>query len=139
MTGTAGPALLKAIAARGVAFGDLNNDGLIDMAINVNNGPAVILGNRSASGNHWLTIETTGTASNRDGLGTRVHVATATGPDQYAMVSSGSGYLSSSDKRVHFGLGSNREAKLVELAWPSGRVQTLEHVPADRILHVREP
>jgi len=99
----------------------------------------VVLENRESSGNHWLTIDTIGTASNRDGLGTRIRVVTASGPEQYAMVTTGSSYLSSNDKRVHFGLGANREAKLVELSWPSGRVQRLEHVSADRILRVREP
>jgi enediyne biosynthesis protein E4 len=109
------------------------------MAINVNNGPAVIIENRGGSGNHWLTIDTIGTISNRDGIGTAVRVETESGPVLYAMASAGSSYLSSNDKRAHFGLGVSREAKLVELRWPSGRVQRLEHVAADRILHVREP
>jgi hypothetical protein len=138
VSAAAGP-LQNELPARGVAFCDLNNDGWIDMAINVNNGPAVILENGGVSDNHWLTIDTRGTSSNRDGTGTSIRVVTETGPAQYAMVSAGSSYLSSSDRRAHFGLGTNREAKLVELRWPSGRIQRLEHVSADRILHVREP
>jgi hypothetical protein len=149
VTAAGGPALRGAMAARGVAFGDLNNDGWIDMAINVNNGPAVILENRAVSGNRWLTIETIGTASNRDGIGTRIRVVTESGTGsasrgprlvaQYGMVSAGSSYLSSNDRRVHFGMGSNREAKLVELNWPSGRTQRLEHVSTNRTIQVREP
>jgi enediyne biosynthesis protein E4 len=139
VTAETGAALRSEMSARGVAFGDLNNDGSIDMAINVNNGPAVIIENRGGSGNHWLTIDTIGTISNRDGIGTAVRVETESGPVLYAMASAGSSYLSSNDKRAHFGLGVSREAKLVELRWPSGRVQRLEHVAADRILHVREP
>jgi hypothetical protein len=139
VTANAGAALHHEMPARGVAFGDLNNDGWIDMAINVNNGPAVILENSGVPGNHWLTIDTIGTSSNRDGIGARIRVVTESGPDQYAMVATASSYLSSSDKRAHFGLGENREVKLVEIQWPSGRTQRLEHVPADQIMHVREP
>jgi hypothetical protein len=139
VTASAGPALRNEMAARGVAFGDLNNDGWIDMVINVNNGPPVILENKGVPGNHWLTVATTGTTSNRDGTGTRIRIVTDSGPEQYAMVTAGSSYLSSSDKRVHFGLGRNREVKLLELRWPDGKIQRLGHVSADRILQVREP
>jgi hypothetical protein len=126
-------------AARGAAFGDLNNDGLVDVVMNSNNEAAVILENRCASGNHWLIVDTRGCRSNRDGIGTEIRVTTASGPQQYAMVTTGSSYLSSNDKRVHFGLGPNREVKLLELRWPSGKVQRLENVAADQVLTVREP
>jgi hypothetical protein len=139
VTAAAGPALRNETSSRGAAFGDLNNDGWVDVAINVNNGPAVVLENRGVSGNHWLTIDTTGTRSNRDGIGTRIRVVTESAREQHAMVTAGSSYLSSSDRRAHFGLGPYREAKLVELRWPGGQIQRLEHVSADRILHVREP
>ncbi len=134
----AGPAFRKPIAARGAAFGDLNNDGWIDVVLNCDNEPAVVLENQRAGGNHWLTVDTIGTKSNRDGIGTWIRLDTPTGPSQYAMVSTGSSYLSSNDKRVHFGLGSNRSASL-ELHWPSGAVQRVSNVAADRILTVREP
>ena len=126
-------------AARGAAFGDLNNDGAVDVVINCNNEPAVVLENQCSTGNHWLTVDTRGTSSNRDGIGTQIRVVTASGPEQYAMVTTGSSYLSSNDKRVHFGLGRNLEVKLLELKWPSGKVQKIENVRADQILKVSEP
>jgi hypothetical protein len=134
-----GPDLRKPRAARGVAFGDLNNDGWVDIVINCNNGPAVILENQRVGGNHWLLIDIKGTRSNRDGIGARVRLVAESGEEQYAMVSTASSYLSSNDKRVHFGLGRGRRVKLLEITWPSGKVQTLENVAADQILTVREP
>jgi hypothetical protein len=134
-----GPAFHKPWAARGVAFGDLNNDGFIDIVVNCNNQPAVILENQRASENHWLIVDTRGTSSNRDGIGTKIRLVTESGPEQNAMVTTGASYLSSSDKRVHFGIGSIRTIKLLELTWPSGKVQKIENVEADRILSVREP
>jgi hypothetical protein len=139
VTAFSGPGLATEMAARGAAFGDLNNDGWIDVAINVNNGPPVILKNQGVPGNHWLTIAARGTSSNRDAIGTRVRVVTASGTEQIAMVSAGGSYLSSNDLRVHFGLGRDKEAKLLELRWPGGKVQRLEHVRADQILKVTEP
>ncbi|HYM11042.1 MAG TPA: ASPIC/UnbV domain-containing protein, partial [Bryobacterales bacterium] len=121
------------------AFGDLHNDGRVDIVINCNNGPAVVLENQQPNGNHWLTVDTYGTSSNRDGIGARLRLVTESGPEQYAMVTTGGSYLSSNDKRVHFGLGSARRVKLLELTWPSGKVQRLENVEGDRILSVREP
>jgi len=139
VSAAAGPPFQKLLAARGVAFGDLNNDGWIDVVINCNNQPAVLLENRPAGGNHWLTVDTVGTTSNRDGIGTHIRLVPETGAQQYATVSTGSSYLSSNDKRVHFGLGVSRRAKLLELTWPSGKVQRLENVMVDRIVTVREP
>ncbi len=134
----------KARAPRGVAFGDFNNDGRIDVVMNCLNQPAVLFENRTSNANHWLTIETIGSGakgggSNRDGIGTTIRVTVANGAPQVAMVTTGASYLSSNDKRVHFGLGANREAKVVELTWPGGKVQRLENVAGDRILQVREP
>ena len=134
-----GPDLRKPRAARGVAFGDLNNDGWVDIVINCNNGRAVILENQRVGGNHWLLIDITGTRSNRDGIGARIRLVAESGEEQYAMVSTASSYLSSNDKRVHFGLGRGRRVRLLEITWPSGKLQTLENVAADQILTVREP
>jgi hypothetical protein len=135
----AGEAAQKRRAARGVAFGDLNNDGRVDVVMNCNNQPAVILENRNRAENHWLIIETRGTRSNRDGIGAAIRLTADSGETQYAMVSTGGSYLSSNDKRVHFGLGTSRKVSLLEITWPSGRTQRLENIAADHILTVREP
>jgi hypothetical protein len=120
------------LAGRGAAFGDLNNDGWMDVVITVLGGhPQVFLNNGGKE--HWLTIVLHGTRSNRDGFGARVEVngqtrfATATGS-----------YLSSNDKRLHFGLGAAATAK-VEVSWPSGMHQTLSNVPIDQFMEIREP
>jgi hypothetical protein len=120
------------VAARGAAFGDLNNDGWIDVVMTVLGGRPVVFKNKRGSA-HWLTLSLRGTRSNRDGFGARVRV---NGQSQYA-TSAGS-YLSASDKRVHFGLGTATSAN-VEVTWPSGVVQKLDHVPADRFMTVVEP
>jgi hypothetical protein len=126
------------IAARGVAFGDLDNDGNIDIAVNVNEGRAMLLRNQG-SGNHWLIVDLSGTVSNRDGIGARVHIESVTGLHQYVYITTSGSYQSSSDKRAHFGLGAETRVKLVEIEWPSGITQRLEDVVADRVLNVREP
>jgi hypothetical protein len=119
------------VAGRGAAFGDLNNDGWIDVVMTVLGGKPLVFRNRGGSA-HWLTLSLRGTRSNRDGFGARVQV---NGQAQYA-TSAGS-YLSASDKRVHFGLGDAKTAK-VEIKWPSGVVQKMDNVPADRFVTVVE-
>ena len=126
------------MAARGVAFGDLNNDGFQDVVVNSNNRPAILLRNGGGNGNHWLLVETAGTRSSRDGIGAKIRVVTASGLSLHAMVSPAGSYLSSNDKRMHFGLGQDRTARLLEITWPSGQVQKLENVQADQILKIRE-
>jgi len=123
----------KPLAARGVAFGDINNDGCMDAVISCLGGPPVLLLNRGGGNNHWLSISLQGARSNRDGYGARVSV---NGQTRFA-TSSGS-YLCANDKRLHFGLGSSEKAT-VEVLWPSGAKQTLNDVRADQFLSVREP
>ena len=123
-----------ACAARGAAFGDLDNDGWVDVAINCNDGPPVVLRNQGAKGNHWLTIDLTGSR----GIGAKVRVVTPDGAERHATVTTAGSYLSSSDPRAHFGLGGNKAAKLVEVVWPDGRMQTLENVPADQAVKVTQ-
>jgi hypothetical protein len=125
-------------AARGVAFGDLDNDGFIDIVVNSNNMPALVLRNQGANGNHWLLVNTIGNTSNRDGIGAKLRIVSESGLEQHALVSTAGSYLSASDKRVHFGLGQDKSVKLLEITWPSGRVQRLTSVAADQILTVRE-
>ncbi len=134
-----GEAFRLALAARGAAVGDLDNDGFPDVAINCVNQPAVILRNRGGNGNHWLVVNTIGTTSNRDGIGARLRLVSPSGSEQHAIVTTAGSYLSASDKRVHFGLGHDATVKLLEITWPSGVVQRLENVAADRILPLREP
>jgi hypothetical protein len=121
-----------AVAGRGAAFGDLNNDGWEDVVMTSLGGHPQVLFNRGGKA-HWLVISLRGTRSNRDGFGARVQV---NGQTRYA-TSAGS-YLSASDKRLHFGLGTAEKAK-VEVVWPSGMHQTLNDVHADQFLEVREP
>jgi hypothetical protein len=128
----ADPGTHALVAARGTAFGDLNNDGSIDVVTTVLGGPPQVLMNRGGSA-HWLTITLQGTRSNRDGLGARVQV---NGQTRFA-TTAGS-YESANDKRLHFGLGQAKSAK-VEVLWPSGTRQALNDVPVDQFLEIREP
>ena len=133
----AGPAFQVAQRHRGAAFGDLNNDGKIDIVVTSQLVKPEIYINRSATQNHWLIVELTGTKSNRDGLGARLQ-ATAGGVTQYNQATTSVGYSTSSDRRVHFGLGTAAVVEKLEILWPSGIRQTLEHVKADQVLKVRE-
>jgi hypothetical protein len=125
-------------AGRGLATGDIDNDGREDVVVSSNNGPAWVLMNRTETQNHWITLKLVGVKTNRDGIGARVKISTATG-DQYATVTTGGSYQSSSDKRVHFGLGSAAAVARIEISWPSGIHQTLRDVKADQFLTVTEP
>ena len=137
LSSKAGTSFSVAAPHRGAAFGDLNNDGKIDAVVTVLNGPPEIWMNRSNSGNHWIILKLVGVKSNRDGLGTKVKVTTSLGT-QYNHATSAVSYNSSSDKRVHFGLGSASVVDSIELTWPSGIKQVLKTVKADQILTVTE-
>jgi hypothetical protein len=133
-----GQVFQQAWAARGMAIGDLDNDGRLDAVVTTNDGPAYILHNETATQNHWLTLLLVGHKSNRDAIGAEIKLTTAKGP-QFAAVTTAASYLSASDKRVHFGLGTDNVAHSVEIRWPSGIVQTLRDVKADQILTINEP
>jgi hypothetical protein len=127
---------------RGAAFGDLNNDGKVDVVVTVLNGPPEIWMNCSVTQNpgtrnHWIILKLVGVKSNRDGLGTKVKLTTSLGI-QYNHATTAVSYNSSSDKRVHFGLGSAAMVDTIELTWPSGITQVLKNVKADQILTVTE-
>jgi hypothetical protein len=133
-----GPSFRIPLAARGAAFGDFDNDGSVDIAVSTNDGPPLLLHN-NRTGNHWILINTIGNSSNRDGIGARIHIVGESGLEQFGFVSTASSYLSASDKRLHFGLGSDRRIRQIEIRWPSGTVQTLNDLGADQILTIKEP
>jgi len=123
---------------RGSAVGDLNGDGRLDVVTTALSAPAELWMNDSPGDGHWLELKLEGTASNRDGIGARIKV-TAGGRVQYNHVSFAAGYASSSAAPTHFGLGPAASASLIEIRWPSGTVQELRDVPADRVIRVKEP
>ncbi|MGB7847837.1 MAG: CRTAC1 family protein [Candidatus Acidiferrum sp.] len=139
VSATAGPDFQLEAPHRGVAFGDLDNDGRMDMVVSVLNGPAKVIHNISENQNHWILLKLVGTKSNRMGIGAQIHITTEDGASQWNEATTAVGYASSSDPRVHFGLGKNGRIKQVEIRWPSGIKQILQDVAADRILTIEEP
>jgi hypothetical protein len=138
VTATAGD-LQKPAAHRGLAIGDLDNDGRMDAVATVLNGNARVLHNVSGAGNHWLLLKLKGVRSNRMGIGARIRVTAADGTTQYNHATTSTGYASSSDSRVHFGLGASTAAAEIEVLWPSGTRQLLRNVAADRLITIEEP
>ncbi len=124
------------VVGRGVAAGDLDNDGRVDLVVVHRDAPAAVLHN-GARGGHWLGLRLCGTRSGRTPVGARV-ICQAGGRSQVRWVTSGTSYLSSSDPRLWFGLGPARTVEHLEVRWPSGTVQTWSNVEADRILDLRE-
>jgi hypothetical protein len=124
---------------RGSAFVDLNNDGFMDLVVSSLGQRPRILMNNAVVKNHWILFHLRGTRSNRDAIGAKIKVVTASGRALYNHVTSSVGFMSSSDKRAHFGLGTESKLQYVEIHWPSGIVQRLDRPAADQILKVEEP
>ena len=133
-----GEYFLTSRTGRGAAFADYDNDGDVDAFIVNLNDKAVLLRNDGGNRRHWLTLETVGTRSNRDGIGARIEVVAA-GRAQVTEVRSGSSYLSQNELRVHLGLGKVQSVDSIQIRWPSGRRQTMKNVKADQRLVIREP
>jgi hypothetical protein len=137
ISATAGAAFNAPLAARGAAFGDLNNDGYVDAVVAVLDGAAVLLRSNGIP-NHWLVLTLVGSKSNRSGIGARVTVTNVTGQKQIFDASTAGSYLSSNDPRIVVGLGTAKAVKSVEVRWPSGRVQTIANPAIDRYLKITE-
>jgi hypothetical protein len=139
VSASAGAEFLAPAAHRGLAVGDLDNDGRLDLLVSVLNGTAQVYHNISVNRNHWLELKLTGTKSNRMGLGARIRLTGADGLVQYNHATTSTGYACSSDPRVHFGLGRSSLAKEIQVAWPSGIRQILHDIAGDRVVPITEP
>jgi hypothetical protein len=137
ISANAGPGISATSSARGLAVGDLWNDGQLSVVINNVYAPPSLLRNTAHSGNHWIAFKTVGTRSNRDGIGARINVKSGerTLVDE---VRSGSSYISQNDLRVHFGLGTATKAESVQVRWPSGLVESFNSLPADKLHTLKE-
>ncbi len=138
VSGASGAVFQQAWVSRGMAVGDLDNDGRMDAVVNTNDGAPHVLHNETATANHWLLLNLVGHKSNRDAIGAEIKLTTSKGA-QFVTVSTAGSYLSSNDKRAHFGLGADVSAKEIEIRWPSGVVQKLNDVRGDRVLTIDEP
>lgn len=124
---------------RGSSFVDLNNDGFLDLVVtSLGERPRILINNALVK-NHWIMFDLRGRKSNRDGIGASVTVSTASGRSLLNHATTSIGFMSSSDKRVHFGLGAETVINFAEIRWPSGIVQRIDHPACDRILKVEEP
>ena len=136
-SGEAGPPFQLSEVGRGAAFGDIDNDGRVDIVVANNNGPARLLLNETAPVGHWLEIRLQGVKCNRDGIGARVAVLREGQKPLWGRVHTDGSYLSASDVRVHFGLGQNPDAQVL-VEWPDGSKEKWEHVPADSLVTLRQ-
>jgi hypothetical protein len=133
-----GAAFRQPAVARGAAYADVDNDGDLDLLITANNGSARLLRNDGGNRNHMLRVKTVGTTSNRDGIGARVRVTMENGKTQWALVRTGSSYLSQSELTLTFGLGSATAVKRIEVTWPDGKTESVPRTTADQTITIKQ-
>jgi hypothetical protein len=134
----AGRDFQRAALYHGAAFADFDNDGRIDVVVTALNSPARLFRNTSSSAAHWIALRLKGVRSNRSGLGAKVRLTLPNGAVKYNHATTSVGYASSSEPLVRFGLGPYDTAREISIQWPSGRVQVISDVRADRIVDVEE-
>jgi enediyne biosynthesis protein E4 len=139
VSGQAGSDFQVAAAHRGVAFGDMDNDGRIDAVVTVLNGPVKYFHNISKNSNRWILLKLVGKKSNRMGLGAQIRITGEDGAKQYSEATTAVGYACASDSRIHFGLGASKTIHEIDIKWPSGIHQVLNSVATDQILTIEEP
>lgn len=138
VSATAGEHFQRTGYQRGAAFADLNNDGWLDIIVtSLGRKPSVLM-NTVGAGAYWLTLQLSGTKANRDSIGAYVKVTLPSGRVLHDWLSPSVGFLSSSDKRVHFGLGGETKAASIEIRWPGGGTAKLTDVAADQFVKVSE-
>jgi hypothetical protein len=124
---------------RGAAFGDIDNDGRVDAVVTVLNGPVKYFHNTTNNRNHWILLKLVGTRSNRMAIGAQISITGEDDSKQYNQVTTGGGFAGASDSRVHFGMGTSKIIREIDIQWPSGIHQVLHDVPADQIFTIKEP
>jgi hypothetical protein len=139
VTAKMGPDFAFSGYQRGSAFADLNNDGFMDLVVTSLGERPRILMNNALNGNHWLKLDLRGRKSNRNAIGATIKVVTAAGRALYNHINSSVGFMSSSDRRAHFGLGKESKVDRIEIRWPSGIRQRIDRPAVDQILKVIEP
>jgi enediyne biosynthesis protein E4 len=138
VSSTSGEIFARASASRGAAFGDLDNDGDVDVVIANCNGPAMVLRNDGGNANHWIAVELRGVRANRDGIGAKIVLTRQSGRRQYGAVSTASSYLSANDRRVFFGLGSDTAIRQIRIEWPGGVTQEIADTKVGKVLRIEE-